>query len=137
MTDPEYDTSWNLQETEDRDIPGDRTAYKKKFDEWYQRDWMTWLDENLNFPFTAERIDDDGDAYFREGAREEPFRLGHVMDILEIAFDDEGKYGIMVTAKEGKKLEYVPLADLEVTPKSDGNYWPVREYNVWFANRNW
>jgi|NGEPerStandDraft_6_1074524.scaffolds.fasta_scaffold110476_2 hypothetical protein len=25
--------------------------------------------------------------------------------------------------------------DLEVTPKADPNFWPVREYVVWFANR--
>jgi predicted RNA binding protein YcfA (HicA-like mRNA interferase family) len=35
------------------------------------------------------------------------------------------------TCEEG----WVPLADLKVTPKSDPNYWPVREHAVWFANR--
>ena len=28
-----------------------------------------------------------------------------------------------------------PLFDLEVTPKDDPNFWPVREYVVWDANR--
>jgi hypothetical protein len=27
------------------------------------------------------------------------------------------------------------VADLEVKPKADKNYWPIREYVVWFANR--
>lgn len=36
---------------------------------------------------------------------------------------------------EGKKTGYVPLCDLEVTSKTDVNYWPVYEYAVWFANR--
>lgn len=30
---------------------------------------------------------------------------------------------------------YVPLCDLEVTSRKDRNFWPVREYAVWFANR--
>lgn len=29
----------------------------------------------------------------------------------------------------------VPLCDLEARPKHDKNFWPVREYVVWFANR--
>jgi len=37
--------------------------------------------------------------------------------------------------REGIKKGRVPLADLEVTSKKDKNFWPVREYVVWFANR--
>jgi hypothetical protein len=29
----------------------------------------------------------------------------------------------------------VPLGDLQVKPKTDANFWPVREYVIWFANR--
>ena len=35
---------------------------------------------------------------------------------------------------EGDK-GYLPECDVEVTPKTDRNFWPVREYVVWFANR--
>ncbi len=41
----------------------------------------------------------------------------------------------MVTFREKGQTGYVPLADLEVKPKSDKNFWPAREYVVWFANR--
>jgi hypothetical protein len=37
--------------------------------------------------------------------------------------------------KEVKKKGYVPLCDLEVTPREDRNFWPVRENVVWDANR--
>jgi hypothetical protein len=37
--------------------------------------------------------------------------------------------------REGQHQGYVPLADLEAMPKADKNYWPVREYVVWYANR--
>jgi hypothetical protein len=43
--------------------------------------------------------------------------------------------GIVVKVREQRKVGQVPLCDVEVTPKSDKNYWPVREYVVWFANR--
>jgi hypothetical protein len=37
--------------------------------------------------------------------------------------------------KEGRRKGWVLLADLEVISKEDPNYWPVREYVVWFANQ--
>jgi hypothetical protein len=45
------------------------------------------------------------------------------------------RYGINVKVREGRRTGYVPLSDLEVTSKDDKNYWPVREYVVWFANK--
>lgn len=45
------------------------------------------------------------------------------------------RYGILIRVMEGKKIGSVPLADVKVTSKSDPNYWPVREYVVWMANR--
>jgi hypothetical protein len=43
-------------------------------------------------------------------------------------------YGIMLKVKEGTDIGFVPLCDVEVTTKENDNYWPVREYVVWFAN---
>lgn len=43
--------------------------------------------------------------------------------------------GIILTVTEGNHKGSVPLADLRVTPASDRNLWPVREYVVWHANR--
>jgi hypothetical protein len=39
----------------------------------------------------------------------------------------------MIRVQEKGKIGHVPLGDLEVTPKTDKNYWLVREYVVWFA----
>jgi hypothetical protein len=41
------------------------------------------------FPFTATREEDEGDAYFREGSAEAPFRLGHTMEVLGLEFEDD------------------------------------------------
>ena len=67
------------------DGTGVKTAkdFGRKCAEWQERDWMTWLAENLVFPFTATREEDDDEAYFQEGAAQAPFRLGHtIRDLL-------------------------------------------------------
>ena len=48
--------------------------------------------------------------------------------------EDESQ-GIIVEVREKNRIGSVPLCDVEVTPKTDKNFWPVREYVVWFANR--
>jgi hypothetical protein len=49
--------------------------------------------------------------------------------------EEDIERGIMVRVREKKRNGCLPLCDLEVTPKTDPNFWPVREYVVWFANR--
>ena len=58
------------------------------------------------------------------------------MNAVEIDMEDE-HYGIILKVKEGRRIGAVPLCEVEVTSKEDENYWPVREYAVWFANREW
>ena len=82
----------------------------------------------------VERMEDDDDAYFTDVAKSEPFRLGHVMNAIEIEMEDD-HCGIILKVKEGGRVGHVPLCDVEVTSKENENYWPVREYVVWFANR--
>ena len=48
---------------------------------------------------------------------------------------EDDHYGIILNVKEGKKRGCVPFCDVEVTSKENENFWPVREYVVWFANR--
>ena len=62
------------------------------------------------------------------------FGVGHSMKVLSIKDEDE-THGIIVKVREGRRIGYVPLCELEVTPRKNANYWPVREYVVWFANR--
>jgi hypothetical protein len=111
-----------------------QAAYEKKFEEWHERDWPTWLARHLTFPFTAIREDDEDDAYFGPGARKAPFRLGQKMEVIGLDEEDVAD-GIMVKVQDKGEVGYVPLYDLKVTPKTNKNYWPVREYAVWFANR--
>jgi hypothetical protein len=132
--DKNYDYSWDLRRSPSDNLPISKEAHDRKFHEWEKRDWMTWLEQNLSFPFTVERKEDDDDAYFTDIATREPFRLGHKMKVLSIVSEDE-RYGINIKVREGRRTGYVPLCDLEVIPKSDINYWPVREYVVWFANK--
>ena len=109
-------------------------AFDLKYEEWEQREWMTWLAENLVFPFQATREEDMDDADLQQGAATRLFQVGHNLEVLGLEVEDETK-GVIVKAKAKGQIGQLPLADLEVQPKTDRNYWPVREYSVWFANR--
>lgn len=115
-------------------MPENEEAFDKKYQEWQQRSWGAWLNEKLKFPFLVRRIEDDDDAYFTDIADHQPFRLGHEMKVIGIDQEDD-LYGIILKVKEGRKVGYVPLCDVEVLDREDPNFWPVREYVVWFANR--
>ncbi len=79
-------------------------------------------------------MEDEDDAYFTDIADREPFRLGHVMKVIGIEMEDDLS-GVILKVREGRKVGYVPLCDVEVLDKDDPNYWPIREYVVWFANQ--
>jgi len=121
-----YDTTWNN--------PGNRKAFHDKYCQWEKRQWLAWLKENLSFPFDVKRMEDEDDAYFTDIARHEPFRLGRTFSVLGMSSEDDLR-GIFVKVKEGRKTGHVPLCDVEVTSRYNPNYWPVKEYVVWFANR--
>jgi len=72
--------------------------------------------------------------FFRDDLDEQPFRLDHKMEVTG-QLDEDPDYGIIASVREGAAENEVPLADLEVLTQEDPNYWPVREYVVWFANR--
>ena len=123
----ECDHSWDLDEDRDGD------AFDEIYAKWEKRDWEKWLNEKLTFPFEVKRMEDDDDAYFTDIAKSQPFRLDHVMEVIAIEMEED-LYGIIVKVREGRKVGSAPLCDLEVTAKDNPNYWPVREYVVWFAN---
>src|ERR1035441_4987591 len=75
---------------------------------------------------------DDVDSH--QGPPGSPFQVGHTMEIVGLDGEDE-MMGIIVEAKEKGQIGHLPLADLEVKSKTDKNYWPVREYVMWFGNR--
>jgi hypothetical protein len=128
------DHSWDLIKLDEGNLPADEDAFDRKYEEWEKRDWMPWLSENLMFPLQVTRQEDDDDAYFEKRAAKAPFRLGHTMEIVGLEREDANA-GIIVRAREQGKTGSVPLCDLKVKPEIDQNYWPVREYVVWFANR--
>lgn len=119
-----YDSSWD---------EGDNELWDQKYEEWELRDWEDWFGSHLTFPFEVKRQEDSDDAHFTDVASRQPFRLGHTMKVLGIEFEDE-LYGVIVKVQEGEKKGMVPICDVEVTSKSDPNFWFVREYVVWFAN---
>jgi hypothetical protein len=130
----DYDSSWDLEENEDGNLPDNEDAFDKIYAEWENRSWEPWLRNNLKFPFLVERMEDEDDAYFTGIAKSEPFRLGHVMEAIDIEMEDD-HYGIILKVKDGKRVGHIPLCDAEVTSKENENFLPVREYVVWFANR--
>lgn len=130
----QYDKSWDLSESEKGNLPENEKAFDRKCKEWSQRSWESWLNEKLIFPFLVRRMEDDDDAYFTDVADHQPFRLGHEMKVIGIDQEDD-LYGIILKVREGRRVGYVPLCDVEVLNHEDPNFWPVREYVVWFANR--
>ena len=56
------------------------------------------------------------------------------MNALKLTEEDVDQ-NVIVKVKKKEKLSHMPLSDMEVTPKTDANFWPVREYVIWFANR--
>lgn len=131
----EYDSSWDLSEGDEGNLTEDEDAFDKKYEEWEKRDWPSWLKKNLVYPFLAKRTEDEDDAYFTRVAKHQPFRLGHTMEVIGLEPDEDDLRGLIVEVRERQETGYVPLADLEVASKNDRNYWPVREYAVWCANR--
>lgn len=118
-----YDSSWDEDNEE---------LFDEKYAEWEERDWESWLNRNLTMPFEVKRVEDE--VGFGGIKRKELFGIGHVMKVLSIQEDDD-KYGVIIKVRESGKIGYIPLCDVEVTSRSNPNFWPVREYVVWFANR--
>jgi len=128
------DHRWDLNEDDKGYTQECDDAFEEKLEEWQARGWMEWLAKELIFPFILTREEDEDDAYFSSGAAKALFRLGHQMELLALDEEDVDR-GLMVKVREKGQVGYVPRADLEVNSKSDKNFWPVREYVVWFANR--
>ena len=120
-----YNSSWDA---------GNNDLFDKKYEEWEERDWEEWLESQLKFPFMVTRQEDMSVDPFSEVSNNNPFRVDNTFKVIMIEDEDES-HGIIMKVRAGRKTGYVPLADLEVTPKDDSNFWPVREYVVWFANR--
>jgi len=57
------------------------------------------------------------------------------MEVIVIESEEDERCGMIVQVKEVNKTVFVPLCDLDVTSRKDRNFWPVREYVVWFAHR--
>lgn len=115
-------------------MPANEDSYNNIYKQWQLRSWVPWLNSKLTFPFFVKRMEDEDDAYFTDIADREPFRLGHVMKVIGIEMEDDLS-GVILKVREGRKVGYVPLCDVEVLDKDDPNYWPIREYVVWFANQ--
>ncbi len=140
MTDEPYDASWDSVE---EDEYGE--AFDRKYEEWESRDWVPWLKSKLKFPFRAERVED---MYLDSFAPEElharnPFPVDCQVEVIRIAEGDfEPDFDGVIVEVRGdrssgckKRKGLLPLQDLEVQPKDNPNYWPVREFVVWYANR--
>jgi hypothetical protein len=118
-----YDSSWDSDDD-------DGEAFDRKCEEWERRKWFKWLTERLVFPFEVKREEDMEENPFDPETG--PFSVGQRMQ--GIGVEEHWKYGVVLNVVAEKKKGSIPLADVEVTPKTDQNYWPVREYVVWSAN---
>jgi len=133
MSPERYDPSWDR---------GNEKAWDRKYKEWGSRDWVEWLKVKLKFPFRARRREGmDRDIFAPEELS--LFPVGCEVEVVRIAEGDfePGFDGVIVEVRGHKRSRCkkskccLPLQDLEVRPKDDPNYWPVREFVVWYANR--
>lgn len=85
--------------------------------------WCKYLEENLQFPFEAEIVDEPGSL-----------EVGDIIKVtaIEGVFD---LYGIVVKARMGRKQYSYPLCLLELVEKCSKSYQLVDDYNFWFSNR--
>jgi len=85
--------------------------------------WFKYLEENLQFPFEAEIVDEPGSL-----------EVGDIIKATAITgvFD---LYGIVVKARMGRKQYSFPLSLLELVEKGSKNYELVDNYNFWFCNQ--
>jgi hypothetical protein len=94
----------------------DNPDQKNKNPHTPERDWISWLSDRLSFPFEVVRIDDDDKSMMFGGGDSEPFRIDHKMKALALD-SEEDLYGVIIKVREGRRIGYVPLLDLEVTDK--------------------
>ncbi len=97
-----YDISGDIIESSKGNLHVDEDAFERKYQEWKTRDWPLWLKDNLTFPFTVERMEDEDDAYFTDISKHEPFRLGHIMKVTGIEPEEDDLYGVIVQVREGR-----------------------------------
>ena len=119
-----YDSSWD---------EGNEELWDKKYEEWKKRDWFDWLEDNLTLSFEVKRMEDMDSNPFIETS-DNPFGVGESFKLLDLDDEDEMR-GVIAKVSKGRKRGFVLLAEVEVTSQADRNYWPVREYVVWFANQ--
>ena len=54
---------------------------------------------------------------------------------IEVVRKTDAKSNPFLAGKDGQTIEHLPLVDLEVTSRNSKNFWPIRKYVVWFANK--
>ena len=74
------------------------------------------MNKNLSFPFEVKR-EEDGYGW-GDIKSSKPFSYGHIMEALSIE-KEEDKYGIILKVREGSKIGYIPLCDVEVTSRAN------------------
>ena len=87
--------------------------------------WEKHLKEKLSFPFKA---------IVTEFQERGPMKAGNKVTVHRIS-EVEELYGILVDIEYKRKRYIFPLADLEAIEKTSDNYFPIKDYVIWFANR--
>jgi len=91
--------------------------------------WYYYLEDILNFPFTAKCI---------LKRQTSPLKIGEVVEVIEMASEDECEHEVFVKVRWQKRVLAVPLIQLEgikVNSKTreaieDWHYWVNRGYKL-------
>ena len=97
------------------------------------RDWETFLQDNLVFPFEA-IVDECSDREFF-GRNPGPIKYKDTLIVKAVELDDDLRGIIVEVKKKGERRKlYYQLCDLDVVDKASINYKLVNDYRVWDAN---
>jgi hypothetical protein len=115
LEEDEVDVDVDANEEESISLP--HVSYKTL--EIYHR----YLSERLSFPFAAVFDQETG-----------PFdSITHQVKVIGLEEDCDDFYGLLCTAKEGRKKRIVTLAELSIQEKGP-NYTIIEDYLSWFSN---
>lgn len=100
-----------------------------------ERAWDAWLKKHLTLPFLVKRVEDADEDPFHPSSDDEPFGVDHVMKVIDVEEEDDF-YGVILKVREGRRVGYVPLLDVEVLDDKEGNTLFIDAYLDWHAESN-
>jgi hypothetical protein len=89
--------------------------------------WYYYLEERMTFPFKARCI---------ASRKTSPLKVGEVVEVLEMADEDDCMSDMIVIIRFGDRTVGVPLAQLEPTSRDATMIEAVKDWHYWVGRGN-